>query len=267
MIMMDELAQDLASALEQTSEQFKELWEKMLLSPLNRSRQVGQRGGRKRRSQSSVHPPKERPCRVEVSESGLEKAPQKCWRNTPSALIASVVDCSDSNDTAASDRSLIRRPNMSRLLSWPELDSSTENNLRQPLRRRRKAKRVTSHILFRLQQKLKVSGAEWELRLRLSRVQHPSTLKKRLNGRTDGGRLQWWKRKIPVESMERGDTTDEIMSESETSSTCNSDTGLFTNDEGRQGDDEQNNWFAEGRLAVLSLVARLLPATQSQFHR
>ncbi|KAK5614422.1 hypothetical protein CRENBAI_024335 [Crenichthys baileyi] len=36
----------------------------------------------------------------------------------------------------------------------------------------------------------------------------------------------------------------------ETSSTCSSDPGLFTNDEGRQGDDEQSDWFFEGDCGV-----------------
>ncbi|XP_061756728.1 G patch domain-containing protein 2 isoform X2 [Nerophis ophidion] len=41
--------------------------------------------------------------------------------------------------------------------------------------------------------------------------------------------------------------SDEEMSDSETSSVSNSsDGGLYTNDEGRQGDDEQSDWFYEG---------------------
>uniref|UniRef100_A0A3P9P7F2 G patch domain containing 2 n=1 Tax=Poecilia reticulata TaxID=8081 RepID=A0A3P9P7F2_POERE len=41
--------------------------------------------------------------------------------------------------------------------------------------------------------------------------------------------------------------SDEDMSDSETSSVSNSsDGGLYTNDEGRQGDDEQSDWFCDG---------------------
>lgn len=49
------------------------------------------------------------------------------------------------------------------------------------------------------------------------------------------------------------------MSDGETSSTCSSDPGLFTNDEGRQGDDEQSDWFVEGDCGVRTGVASLLP--------
>ncbi|KAG8013662.1 G patch domain-containing protein 2-like [Nibea albiflora] len=49
----------------------------------------------------------------------------------------------------------------------------------------------------------------------------------------------------------------------ETSSTCSSDPGLFTNDEGRQGDDEQSDWFFEGDCGVGTGVAGLLPGWDS----
>uniref|UniRef100_A0A3Q3K6W5 G-patch domain-containing protein n=1 Tax=Monopterus albus TaxID=43700 RepID=A0A3Q3K6W5_MONAL len=47
--------------------------------------------------------------------------------------------------------------------------------------------------------------------------------------------------------LEEQKVSDEDMSDSETSSVSNSsDGGLYTNDEGRQGDDEQSDWFYEG---------------------
>ncbi|XP_075993867.1 G patch domain-containing protein 2 isoform X2 [Genypterus blacodes] len=47
--------------------------------------------------------------------------------------------------------------------------------------------------------------------------------------------------------LEEQKGSDEDMSDSETSSVSNSsDGGLYTNDEGRQGDDEQSDWFCEG---------------------
>ncbi|KAG7508984.1 G patch domain-containing protein 2 isoform X1 [Solea senegalensis] len=47
--------------------------------------------------------------------------------------------------------------------------------------------------------------------------------------------------------LEEQKGSDEEMSDSETSSVSNSsDGGLYTNDEGRQGDDEQSDWFYEG---------------------
>lgn len=46
----------------------------------------------------------------------------------------------------------------------------------------------------------------------------------------------------------------------ETSSVCSSsDTGLFTNNEGRQGDDEQSDWFYEGECVPGFTVPNLLP--------
>ncbi|KAK0154455.1 G patch domain-containing protein 2 [Merluccius polli] len=47
--------------------------------------------------------------------------------------------------------------------------------------------------------------------------------------------------------LEEQKDSDEDMSDSETSSVSNSsDGGLYTNDEGRQADDEQSDWFCEG---------------------
>ncbi|XP_049596126.1 G patch domain-containing protein 2-like isoform X1 [Syngnathus scovelli] len=233
---MDELAQDLVSALEQTSEQFRELWEEMLLSPLNRNWQVSQRKTRKHRRKSSGRAPKQRPCWMDASESSSEEAPQKS--------TASVVNLSDSGDVAAI--------NGMRLLSWPDSDSIAGNKLGQPLRKKRKAKRMSSHIPVRLRKKLKVSGREWKQRPRLSRLQHPSSLNSGLNSQIDRGRLmgsQSWKTKISLESAQR---TDEIMSESETSSVCSSDTGLFTNDEGRQGTLTTQMLTWETRIKCLS---------------
>ncbi|XP_037097401.1 G patch domain-containing protein 2-like [Syngnathus acus] len=181
---------------------------------------------------------------MDASESSSEEAPQKS--------TASVVNLSDSDDVAAI--------NGTRLLSWP--DSVGGNKLGQPLRKKRTAKRMSSHIPVRLRKKLKVSGMEWKQRPRLSRLQHPSSLNSGLNSQIDGGRLmgsQSWKRKISLESVQR---TDEIMSESETSSVCSGDTSLLTNDEGRQGDDEQSDYFFED-----DLQESLLAATQSQFQR
>ncbi|XP_012691089.1 G patch domain-containing protein 2 isoform X3 [Clupea harengus] len=52
----------------------------------------------------------------------------------------------------------------------------------------------------------------------------------------------------------------EDMSDSETSSVSNSsDGGLFTNDEGRQGDDEQSDWFYDGEPGGACGVAGVVP--------
>ncbi|KAK2856336.1 hypothetical protein Q5P01_005071 [Channa striata] len=53
--------------------------------------------------------------------------------------------------------------------------------------------------------------------------------------------------------LEEHKGSDEDMSDSETSSVSNSsDGGLYTNDEGRQGDDEQSDWFYEGEPGSVS---------------
>ncbi|XP_074515917.1 G patch domain-containing protein 2-like isoform X2 [Sebastes fasciatus] len=270
--MMDELVQDLVAALEQTSEQSKlgELWEEMVLSPLHRRRQIRRRRDRKRYRESSLYPLEHRRCWIEASESSLDET--KGYRQNPSSTIAaSVANCSDSDDMTSTNRwrSVMRGPVRTRQPSWPESDSFTDNNPRRHLRRRRKVKRMTSDVTVRLQRKLKVSGVDGKRRHRPSRMQQLSGPKKRSGGwvgadrQTEGARLmgkECWKRKM---AKEHRDAADENMSEGETSSTCSSDPGLFTNDEGRQGDDEQSDWFFEGDCGVGSGVAGLLPSWDS----
>ncbi|CAL8300146.1 unnamed protein product [Boreogadus saida] len=176
--------------------------------------------------------------------------------------------------------SFTRDPVRSRKHSWPESDSFTENTPGRPLRRRRKVKRMTSDVMFRLQRTLKVSGVEGEAAFR-----HRSSSKKkqqRLSGMKKGGAAGWsranvnlqaegvgllatecWKDKIILEAQEQRDASDESMSEGETSSICSSDPGLFTNDEGRQGDDEQSDWFFEGDCGAGPSVAGLMPGWDS----
>ncbi|XP_056152079.1 G patch domain-containing protein 2-like [Lampris incognitus] len=259
--MMDELVQDLVSALDQTSEQAKlgELWEEMVLGPLQQPRQIRRRRGRKRRCDSSLHPLDCSRCLSEASESSLEEAAKYC-RLLPSTTTASAANCSDSDDMIVtnqwhpfSDSSVKTRQH-----SWPESDSFTENNTPgRPLRRRRKVKRMTSEITVSLQQKLKVSVVDGKQdgSHRSSKKQRLSQMKKGSCGwvgvdrQADGAALlakECWKDKITQEPKGQRDASDENMSEGETSSICSSDPGLFTNDEGRQGDDEQSDWFFEG---------------------
>ncbi|XP_075874352.1 G patch domain-containing protein 2-like isoform X4 [Nelusetta ayraudi] len=268
--MMDELVQDLVSALEQTSEQSKlgELWEEMVLTPLQHRRQIRRRRGRKRCRGPSVFPLEHRRWWIEASESSLDET--KGYRHNSSAAIAApVANCSDSDDTAAAGRwrSVMRGPVRTRQPSWPESDSFTDNNPGRPMRRRRKVKRVIADVTVRLQPKLKVANADGKRRHRPSRMHPLSGSKKRPGGwmgadpQAEGVRLmgkERWKRK------EHRDGADENMSEGETSSTCSSDPGLFTNDEGRQGDDEQSDWFVEGDCGVATGMAGLLPGWDSE---
>ncbi|XP_038823354.1 G patch domain-containing protein 2-like isoform X3 [Salvelinus namaycush] len=250
--MMDELVHDLVSALEQTSEQTKleELWEEMVLSPLQQRRQVRRRRGRKRRCDSSLHPLEHSRCLSEASESSLDEAAKDCRENA--APAPSAANYSDSDDMVMAKRWPSCSSNSyaikTKQHSWPESDSFTENTPGRPLRRRRKVKRMTSDVTVSLQQKLTVSGVDGERggNHRSSKKQRLSRLKKGAGGwvgvdrEADGVGLraeECWKDKIPLvlEAKEQREASDENMSEGETSSICSSDPGLFTNDEGRQG--------------------------------
>lgn len=217
--MMDELVQDLVSALEQTSEQSKlgELWEEMVLTPLQHRRQIRRRRGRKRCRGPSVFPLQHRRWWIEASESSLDET--KGYRDNPSAAIAApVANCSDSDDVAAAGRwrSVMRGPVRTRQPSWPESDSFTDNNSGRPMRRRRRVKRVIADVTVRLQPKLKVSNGHGRRRHRPSRMHPLSGPKKRPGGwmgadpQAEGVRLmgkERWKRK------EHRDGAEENMSE------------------------------------------------------
>ncbi|KAI2572139.1 GPATCH2L isoform 3, partial [Pan troglodytes] len=131
---MDELVHDLASALEQTSEQNKlgELWEEMALSPRQQRRQLRKRRGRKRRS-DFTHLAEHTCCYSEASESSLDEATKDCRE------VAPVTNFSDSDDTMVAKRHpALNAIVKSKQHSWHESDSFTENAPCRPLRRRRK---------------------------------------------------------------------------------------------------------------------------------
>uniref|UniRef100_A0A669Q0E1 G-patch domain containing 2 like n=1 Tax=Phasianus colchicus TaxID=9054 RepID=A0A669Q0E1_PHACC len=266
---MDELVHDLASALEQTSEQNKldELWEEMALSPRQQRRQLRKRRGRKRRS-DFTHQAEHACCYSEASESSLDEAVKDCRE----VLTANF---SDSDDMTA----VKRHPALSATLrskqhSWHESDSFTENAPCRPLRRRRKVKRVTSEVAASLQQKLRVSEWNYERgcrfksakKQRLSRWKENAPWTSSSRGLCESGENRPFlskggrKERMECEADEQKQGSDENMSECETSSVCSSsDTGLFTNDEGRQGDDEQSDWFYEGECVPGFTVPNLLP--------
>ncbi|XP_060243891.1 G patch domain-containing protein 2-like isoform X6 [Meriones unguiculatus] len=243
---MDELVHDLASALEQTSEQNKlgELWEEMALSPRQQRRQLRKRRGRKRRS-DFAHLAEHACCFSEASESSLDEATKDCRE------VAPLTNFSDSDDTVVAKR----HPALSTIIrskqhTWHESDSFTENAPCRPLRRRRKVKRVTSEVAASLQQKLKVSDWSYErgCRFKSAKKQRLSRWKENTPWTSSGHGLcesaenrtflskTGRKERMECEAEEQKQGSDENMSECETSSVCSSsDTGLFTNDEGRQG--------------------------------
>nr|XP_045010762.1 G patch domain-containing protein 2-like isoform X5 [Jaculus jaculus] len=259
---MDELVHDLASALEQTSEQNKlgELWEEMALSPRQQRRQLRKRRGRKRRS-DFTHLAEHACCYSEASESSLDEATKDCRE------VAPITNFSDSDDTVMARRHpALNAIAKSKQHTWHESDSFTENAPCRPLRRRRKVKRVTSEVAASLQQKLKVSDWSYErgCRFKSAKKQRLSRWKENAPWTSSGHGLcesaesrtllskTGRKERMECEADEQKQGSDENMSECETSSVCSSsDTGLFTNDEGRQGDDEQSDWFYEGYHARL----------------
>ncbi|XP_036887602.1 G patch domain-containing protein 2-like isoform X5 [Sturnira hondurensis] len=267
---MDELVHDLASALEQTSEQSKlgELWEEMALSPRQQRRQLRKRRGRKRRS-DFTHLAEHTCCYSEASESSLDEAIKDCREMAP------VTNFSDSDDTVVAKQ----HPGLNTIVkskqhSWHESDSFTENAPCRPLRRRRKVKRVTSEVAASLQQKLKVSDWSYErgCRFKSAKKQRLSRWKENTPWTSSGHGLcesaenrtflskTGRKERMECEADEQKQGSDENMSECETSSVCSSsDPGLFTNDEGRQGDDEQSDWFYEGECVPGFTVPNLLP--------
>ncbi|MGH0158707.1 UNVERIFIED_CONTAM: hypothetical protein FKN15_077600 [Acipenser sinensis] len=217
---MDELVHDLASALEQTSEQNKleELWEEMVLSPLQQRRQIRRRRGRKRRCDSS-HSLEHARCFSEASESSLDEAAKDCRENA-----AAAANFSDSDDMIVAKR----RPSFTSSLknkqhSWPESDSFTENTPGRPLRRRRKVKRMTSDVTVSLQQKLKVSELDTERsgNHKSAKKQRLSKLKKSVPWTTAHESLsnrgfineEGCKEKMMFEAEEQKEASDENMSE------------------------------------------------------
>ncbi|XP_043929805.1 G patch domain-containing protein 2-like isoform X2 [Protopterus annectens] len=263
---MDELVHDLVSALEQTSEQTKldEFWEEMNLSPRHQRRQIRKRRGRKRRS-DSTHSLEHVRCFSEASESSLEEVTKDCRENV-------ATNYSDSDDMMI----MKRRPALSSTLKskqhlWHESDSFTESTPGRPLRRRRKAKRMTSEVAVGLEQKLKVVELKCEQTCNFKCAKKPCLSQCKENtswglapGPCEAGEKRGFTResgrkerlKCEVEGQNKG--SDENMSECETSSICSSDTGLFTNDEGRQGDDEQSDWFCEGECGTGFTVHKIL---------
>ncbi|CAL9686591.1 unnamed protein product [Knipowitschia caucasica] len=252
---MDELVQDLVEALEQSSEQSKlgELWQEMVLSPLQQRRQVRRRRAHRRHRDSSMYH-----YWLEASESSMDEA-SRGYRRSPAA----VANCSDSDERSTSGRwhRMRRRPARSRTASWPHYNSYTENTPARPLRRKRKIKRMTSDVSSRTQLKLRAPNVDHRppLRMHLSGSKNRSSAWLRTEQPTEGARLlgqECWKRKLS-RATEHQDGAEEKMSDGETSSTCSSDPGLFTNDEGRQGDDEQSDWFVETDCGVRAAVTSL----------
>lgn len=233
---MEELVQDLVSALEQTSEQAElgELWENMVLRPLQHRRQVRKRRSRKRRC--NFEPNR---CLSEASESSLDEAFSRTYRHPAAGMLANcspvLPNHSDSDDTVIAKRWTPSSVSIrTRQHSWPESDSFTENSLGRSLRRRRRVKRMPSNVNINLQPRLKVSGLERGERTHRQqhyRHYHQRSYKKQKLGRMKKRSGAWakqdsssavsgslkleggWKDKILRQTKKQRETTDENISE------------------------------------------------------
>lgn len=275
---MDELVHDLVSALEESSEQarggFGDGRDHALAVGCLLKRQARKRRGRKRRS-DNPHPPWDTCHLSEGSESSQEE--QKDYRSSTAAGGAHTRDNNSDSDeqlgakrrtpiTADSGRG--KRP------LWMDDLSGADVLGTRSLRRRRKVKRMAVDPPLDVTTTLappKASTAGGSREVGFMEGKSKNRVKKRkftvqriAQDAADEG--------VVVESEEVGQAakykmdceeqkgSDEDMSDSETSSVSNSsDGGLYTNDEGRQGDDEQSDWFYEGEPGGACGIAGVVP--------
>ncbi|KAF6073316.1 G-patch domain containing 2 [Phyllostomus discolor] len=265
---MEELVHDLVSALEESSEQarggFAEAGDhaRSLSCPLKR--QARKRRGRKRRSYNAHHPWEAGHCLSEGSDSSLEEASKDYRENHGS----SKKDHSDSDDQMLVAK---RRPSSNlnnnvrgKRPLWHEPDLALDSLGNRTLRRRRKVKRMAVDLphdfsskrsmtqppdgcrdqdmdndrAYQYQEFTRSKGKKRKLRIvrQGPKIQDEGVV---LEGEETS---QPSKDKMEYEEQK---VSDELMSESDSSSLSSTDAGLFTNDEGRQGDDEQSDWFYE----------------------
>ncbi|XP_060610238.2 G patch domain-containing protein 2 [Anolis sagrei] len=279
---MEELVHDLVSALEESSEQarggFADTGDHSRSVSCLLKRQARKRRGRKRRSFNSHHPWETGHCLSEGSDSSLEES-NKDYRDNHAN---NKKDHSDSDDQLLLAK---RRPTLNlnnlrgKRLLWHEPDLAVDNLGNRTLRRRRKVKRMAidlpsdiSNTLALPQQQDNIKDQEMDNDSRFSQHQElaKSKVKKRkLATNRQGPEIldegvviendesnQASKDKMEYEEQKG---SDENMSDSESSSLSSSDGGLFTNDEGRQGDDEQSDWFHESEPGGACGITGIIP--------
>ncbi|XP_076833708.1 G patch domain-containing protein 2-like [Brachyhypopomus gauderio] len=300
---MEELVQDLVSALEQTSEQARlddlwedqlweeQLWEELVFSPLQQRRVVRKRRGRKRRCDSVPHGPAAGRCLSEASESSLDEALARSRQSGPTraALAGASAPVAAATQSDSDEVAPVPVPLRGGRCSRPRSDSVAEHTAGRPLRRRRRVRRSASEGTVRLQQRFRVSGLERREQThhhhhhprhhhhphhhqRTQRRRRLGQLKRRPGpwpgqdvGAAVGGLAEeCWRDKSLRQAREQREASDENLSECETSSVCSSDPGLFTTDEGRQGDDEQSDWFFEGECSVAVGAQSVLCGRESE---
>ncbi|KAL7889010.1 hypothetical protein AOLI_G00039840 [Acnodon oligacanthus] len=286
---MDELVHDLVSALEESSEQarggFGDGGDHALAVGCLLKRQARKRRGRKRRS-DNPHPSWDTCHLSEGSESSLEE--HKDYRSSSSAAAGGAHARDNNNSDSDEQLGAKRRSHDSGRAKRPLWHEELVDGLgTRSLRRRRKVKRMAVDPPLEVATMLappvpKPPGGSSGSRdpnreaglgeegkgneASKDRVKKRKLAAPRLAlDATDEG--------VVVESEEAGQSgkdkmefeehkgSDEDMSDRcETSSVSNSsDGGLYTNDEGRQGDDEQSDWFYEGESGGACGIAGVVP--------
>eukprot|EP00074_Homo_sapiens_P062254 XP_011507993.1 G patch domain-containing protein 2 isoform X4 [Homo sapiens] len=255
---MEELVHDLVSALEESSEQarggFAETGDhsRSISCPLKR--QARKRRGRKRRSYNVHHPWETGHCLSEGSDSSLEE-PSKDYRENHNN---NKKDHSDSDDQMLVAK---RRPSSNlnnnvrgKRPLWHESDFAVDNVGNRTLRRRRKVKRMAVDLPQDISNKRTMTqppegcrdqDMDSDRAYQYQEFTKNKVKKRKLKIIRQGPKIQ--DEGVVLESEETNQTnkdkmeceeqkvSDELMSESDSSSLSSTDAGLFTNDEGRQG--------------------------------
>ncbi|XP_005374768.1 PREDICTED: G patch domain-containing protein 2 isoform X2 [Chinchilla lanigera] len=279
---MEELVHDLVSALEESSEQarggFAETGDhsRSLSCPLKR--QARKRRGRKRRSCNGHHPWETGYCLSEGSDSSLEE-PSKDYRESHNN---NKKDHSDSDDQMLVAK---RRPtsNLNNNVRgkrplWQEPDFAVDNLGTRTLRRRRKVKRMAVDVPQDISSKRTMTqppegcrdqDMDHDRACQYQEFTKNKVKKRKLKIIRQGPKMQDEGVVLESEEMNQANkdkmdyeeqkVSDELMSESDSSSLSSTDAGLFTNDEGRQGDDEQSDWCYEKESGGACGIAGVVP--------
>ncbi|XP_070590498.1 G patch domain-containing protein 2 isoform X3 [Erythrolamprus reginae] len=275
---MEELVHDLVSALEESSEQarggFADTGDHSRSISCLLKRQARKRRGRKRRSFNSHHPWETGHCLSEVSDSSLEEQ-NKDYREN---YAANKKDHSDSDDQLLVAK---RRPNSNlnnlrgKRPLWHEPDLAVDNLGNRTLRRRRKVKRMAIDLPSEVTNKMtlpqqgNIKDQEMDRSYSHQELSKSKVKKRKLAANRQGPDIL--DEGVVIENdeinpankdkmeYEEQKGSDENMSDSESSSLSSSDAGLFTNDEGRQGDDEQSDWFHESEPGGACGITGIIP--------
>ncbi|XP_018118088.1 G patch domain-containing protein 2 isoform X1 [Xenopus laevis] len=279
---MEELVHDLVSALEESSEQargcFADTGDHSRSISCLLKRQARKRRGRKRRSDNTHHPWETGHCLSDGSDSSLEEQ-NKDYRECTS---------NHKKDSDSDDQLLLakRRPssNITNIRGkrplWHESDLVVDTLGSRTLRRRRKVKRMAIDPPAEVTSTLTLSQSrDQSMDNDCKHYQHlelakSKNKKRKISAPRHGPEIPDEGVVVEGEETNHGNkdkmeyeeqkVSDENMSDSESSSISSSDAGLFTNDEGRQGDDEQSDWFYESESGGACGITGVIPWWQQE---